>query len=134
MCFRKLYLINATCSLMAGTAIYLFFRSNVLFLSWLSVKIHLLWLYSSGNIIVRYYLPDLLWCYALCFSLFCLHLPSAKKAVFLSLLSFAFGCVWETLQCINFVSGTGDVFDCVAYGVGSFAALCIYFLIQRRKK
>ena len=119
------YSLNAIFSLAAGAIIYLLFRPPVLFFRW--IKICGIFAKASfwGDVIVRYYLPDLLWSYALCFSLFRLHLPSMKKAFFLSLLSFLFGCFWEIMQYVDFVSGTGDIFDCVSYGVGALAALCI---------
>lgn len=133
MSTKKLYTMNTVWSLTAGAVIYLLFRPRVLFLSWLSVRSPLSQLSFPGDIIVRYYLPDSLWCYALSFSLFRLHLPSARKAIWISLGTFAFGSFWEAMQYINCVPGTGDIFDCVAYGFGSLPALCIYFLIKRRK-
>ena len=130
---KKIYTVNAILSLVAGAFIYLFFRPHTIFLSWLLVDAPLARLSFIGDNVVKYYLCDFLWCYALCFSLFRLHLPSTSKAVFIALCAFAFGSVWEIMQYIGWVSGTYDFFDCVAYGAGSISALCIYFLIKRRK-
>ena len=131
MSLKKRCTVNAVCSLAAGALLYYLFRPRTLFLSWFPFSGPFARISFPGGMIIRCYLPDSLWCYAFSFSLFRLHLPSGKKAAYLSLLSFVFGCVWEFLQSIGVVSGTGDLLDCVAYGVGSLAALCIYFFIRR---
>ena len=133
MNYKKIYTLNAVISVAAGGLIYLLFRPHALFLSWLSLDLPLARLSFFGDIFVRCYLADFLWCYALCFSMFRLHLPSKRNAVFISLCAFLFGCLWELLQYTGLALGTGDCFDCVAYAVGCMAAVCIYFLIKRRK-
>lgn len=133
MNYKKIYTLNAVISVAAGGLIYLLFRPHALFLSWLSVDSPFAEFSFFGDTLVRFYLADFLWCYALCFSLFRLHLPSNKNAVFISLCAFLFGCLWELLQYMGHAVGTGDCFDCVAYAVGCMAAVCIYFLIKRRK-
>lgn len=134
MNIKRVYTLFAVVSLAVGAVLYFLFRPHTLFLSWFSVSAPLSQCSFPGDIIVRYYLPDSLWCYALCFSLFRLYLPQKRGAVWISLTALAFGCLWEGLQYIGCVPGTGDILDCVAYGVGSISALCIYFLTKRRKK
>ena len=130
---KKSYTIHAILSLVVGALIYFLFRPHTLFLSWLVINAPLAHLSFPTDMVVRYYLPDALWSYALCFSLYRLHLPSVRKAIFFSLGAIAFGCLWEGLQYFDYVPGTGDCLDCVAYGVGSVMALCIYFFIKRRR-
>lgn len=133
MHYKKFYTIHAVGSLAAGALVYFLFRPHTLFFSWFFIKAPLAQLSFPGDTVVRYYLPDALWSYSLCFSLFRLHLPSVKKALCFSLVVFAFGCLWEGLQYTGYVSGTGDGLDCIAYGVSCMVALCIYYWIQRRK-
>ncbi|MBR3145146.1 MAG: hypothetical protein IKF53_04580 [Clostridia bacterium] len=131
---KTIYSLNAFLSLLIGAGIYFLLRNDILFLSWIPVKVPFAHLSFLGDEIIRYYISDALWSYSLCFSLFRLHLPETNIAIIVVSLSFCFGCIWEVLQYYGFVKGTGDIFDCVAYGVGCLAALCIYFLIKRRKK
>ena len=125
--------VNAICALFAGAILYLLFRPNIVFLYWLHNSAQLSQFSFTGDTVVRYFFPDYLWCYALCFSLFRLHLPATGKAVLISISAFVFGTVWEIMQWVNCVPGTGDILDCVAYGAGALTALCIYLLNKRRK-
>ena len=83
-----------------------------------------------GKTIIRNYVPDIIWCMALNLLLFALHFPSLKIAKLISFFTFSLGCVWESLQFFTIIPGFGDVIDCLAYGVGSFLALCIYYSIK----
>ena len=113
--------------------IYVLFRPHTLFFSLFVSRAPLARFSFPGDDFVLYFLPDVLWGSALCFFLFFLHLPPPKKAILLSLTAFVFGCFWEELQLSGIVSGTGDLLDCLAYGAGSTAALCIYHFRKRRK-
>lgn len=117
---------------MMGVLVYVLFRPNTLALSWLSMNAPLAGCSFWGDDLIRYYVPDTLWCASLCMSLFRLHLPNKKTASLIAFSALLLGCVWEWLQTGGSVAGTGDFMDCLAYGVGSAVALCIYFPIKRR--
>ncbi|MBQ3865585.1 MAG: hypothetical protein II776_01690 [Clostridia bacterium] len=122
----------AAVSLGVGAGIYFLFRPGTLFLSGLPFAPPLGDVSFPGDGFVRFFLPDLLWCSSLCFALFRLHKPSSKKALWLSVLAFGSGCGWELLQYTGVCAGTGDVWDCLAYGAGSVLALSILFLKRRK--
>lgn len=126
-------ILHAVGALGIGALLYFLFRPHTLFLSWLTVQSPFWQLQFPGDTIVRYFLPDALWSYSLTWLLFRVHLPTGRKTVLLSALSFVFGCFWETLQYTGYVPGTGDMLDCVAYGVGAVTALCIYIYLTRRR-
>ncbi|HCH28583.1 MAG TPA: hypothetical protein DEW35_03650 [Ruminococcaceae bacterium] len=133
MDLRKTLAIHAVISLVLGITIYYLFRMSVILLAWVPGNAVLANISFPGDSIIRFYLPDFLWCYALCFSLFCIYLPSFKRAPIYSLVGVVYGCIWEYLQYKGFLSGTADFFDCLAYGVASITALCIYNKTKRRK-
>ena len=135
MNIKRVLSVHAVLSLMAGAVLYFLFRPRTLFLFWLSGGGILASRSFPGDTVIRYHLPDAFWSGALCFSLFRLHLPAGWKAVLWSAVAFGCGCTWEALQYFDLVSGTADVLDCIAYGLGSLYALCIYyFLLKRGKK
>lgn len=134
MNIKKFCTLNALLSVLIGAVIYYLFRPNTLFLTWLHINSLSPDISYKDDIGILNHLPDFLWSYSLSFALYRQHFPSIRKAAFLSFITIVFGGVWEILQFSSYVSGTCDIFDIVAYGVGSITALCIYYLFKRRKQ
>ena len=57
------------------------------------------------------YLPDFLWALSLSCSLMVLFAPSLKGIYLCALTAVMCGLLWEVLQAVQIVSGTGDLVD-----------------------
>jgi len=82
--------------------------------------------------LIRNYLMDFLWSYALTFSLFWMMDNNAAAKLRLCLwIAFGFSAFLEVLQCTSFVPGTFDVFDIFVEFLGIRSAA---FIIRRTEK
>ena len=116
-------------ALMLGAVVYILFRPN----TWVS---HL---FDGIEFIVdlrsavaspsrnwfRYYVPDLLWAFALCCGIQAIYEPEHKGVLFCALTALCCGVVWEMLQWSRIVTGTGDVWDILMYLTGSVLSILI---------
>ncbi len=73
------------------------------------------------------YIPDFLWGYALCSAL-CIFNGEGVACV----ISTTFGILWEILQFLGAVRGTGDVIDMILYLTASLTAVMIIKIQKRR--
>jgi hypothetical protein len=73
--------------------------------------------------IIKNYAPDALWAYALASSIFIIW--SRKMNYFWLLIVIIFFVVFEILQYLHFVKGTGDVWDVLTYLIATFIAIII---------
>ena len=114
-------------ALLVGTMLYIFFRPasyvSVIFgtYGWLSQL--RTWLKPFPCDFLRYYLPDMLWALALGCGLQTILIPKGKGIVLCGVAAFASGVVWELLQWLGTVRGTGDWLDILMYALGSLASI-----------
>lgn len=76
---------------------------------------------------LKYYFPDYLWTFSLSCGLIAIFGPKLKGVAMCCLTSFLLGVVWEILQFIGVVSGTGDILDVIMYLLAALTALLINF-------
>lgn len=77
------------------------------------------------------YLPDFLWSLALTCALIALFQPSKAGCSYCALVGMLCGLIWEVLQTLRIVSGTGDIWDILAY---SSAATMGFFINTKERK
>ena len=133
---RKLYCLLSVVSLILGTCIYIFLREN----SYIGILTGNLPIVLTVRQMVthfscdfaKYYLPDFLWGFSLCCGLLAIFTPSLKGCYACVCTAVACGCVWELLQHVGAVGGTGDFCDVIMYCLAGI--MCIIINIVRSKK
>ena len=128
---EKMMLANMIFPLMFGAIFYYLLSPDVIFVKrmdqFLGMGIHI------GNIdlncafirLLRNYLPDMLWGYALVFALYKI-IGNKEAGVWKAFVTaFLFSTVMECLQLTTFVRGTFDVFDIVGELLSEVAAVFI---------
>ena len=130
---RVFWALNSVGALLLGATIYLLFREGTYIHSFLSFSAFA-WAESHffGAYILRYYASDFLWTYSLCCALYAVVLPRRRGGIVLALCSGGLGIVWEILQWSDRVQGTGDMWDCLTYGLAAIVA--IYINIRKEGK
>lgn len=126
--------ITAIVFLLVGASIYLFFRQNVIFLSWVDPDtLNCLQIKLSDNLnepltyVLLYCLPDALW-YA---ALLMLQIPFYRYGIVNKLLFYVcvlLPYVLEILQYGGLMSGTFDWFDILTYTI----TLTILILCEKK--
>ena len=116
--------------------IYLIFRENTYVTRWFEGFVDLreirnifLSFDSSG---LRHYIPDFLWAFSLCSALNVLFNNFFINAS----IALICGVVWEMLQRLGAVSGTGDVIDVIMYLTACVMAVTInkYFFKEKKNE
>lgn len=80
---------------------------------------------------IKYYFTDYLWA----FSMFCAlnTIPTAKNSLtFRGLVVILIGIVWEFLQFIGTVSGTGDIVDIIMYITAVLSVVLLDKILKKR--
>ncbi len=115
-------LLQATAALVLGLLIYLLFRKGTVIHRMIPAHFAGIWAEAEFplDIVVKYYLCDMLWGFALAICL-CMVIPM-RWAV---LVAVCFGCTWELLQFVGLISGTGDILDCIVYLIGASSTMII---------
>ena len=116
---KYIYLILGISSLILGLMIYLLFRENTYISKFIlslvtfdKLKMYLNWLKCD---FVCFYLPDYLWAFSLSCWLHIIFEPDKKGSIVCTIVVFAVGAIYEFLQYINIISGTGDFIDVFFY-------------------
>ena len=76
----------------------------------------------AGNLF-KFYLPDFLWAFALGCGLIAIYVPKRTGVIICAAVSFLCGALWEMLQSVHLLRGTGDILDVAMYFLASM--LCI---------
>ena len=121
-------LSNCIFSLLTGALIYVFAGGN----TYINKIITVPSIPKNDTIfgeLVRCYLADALWAYALTFSL----------SIFINrfcagVIAFSFGLIWEIYQKYSIISGTFDIVDIIMYLAASMLAVLIIHLNKRRNR
>ena len=121
-------------ALLLGAVLYILFRPTS-FVSvsfgaygWLSQL--RTWLQPFTCNFLCFYLPDMLWAFALSCGLQTILTPKKWGIVLCGVTAFVCGAIWELLQWLGAVRGTGDWLDILMYFL---AALALIFVNKRRK-
>lgn len=80
----------------------------------------------------KFYLPDFLWAFSLGCGLIAIYNPQQMGIVVCASCSFLCGLIWEFMQYLNVINGTGDFLDVTMYFLAS--TLCIIINIKETKK
>ena len=133
---KIIFIVLGLFSLLSGFIIYILFRENTYialvtekFVSLAFFRQHLN-MYSSD--FLKYYFVDFLWAFSLCCFLYAIYSTNLKKCIVYTIIVLFLGAIWEILQTINFVNGTGDIWDIIMYLIACMTAIIIK--IKRSKK
>ena len=127
---RKTNVFIVMLALVIGALVYIVLRENA-YISKIFRNNHLVTgvrvlLDSGGWYVVSCYLPDFLWGLGLTCGLMLVFEPSKLGCVYCALVGILCGVVWETLQILQIVFGTGDILDIFMY----ISAATISFFIN----
>ncbi len=139
---RVIFLLTSFLSLFFGIFIYLFLRdiSSMKVLNWLEF-LHLqeLILTLREQFLVSklkefdgiYVVPDFLWAFSFTLVLLVIWLNDEKYKYFFIAVPCFIGVLSEIMQYLNFISGTFDVFDLIAYLTAYILVIFFNLLITK---
>jgi len=116
---RITFFITGMASLLMGAMIYLLFRPTVIFAQCLDDEKWVLFLRQLLSwldlTVVKFHLVDYLWALSLSCGLHLIFCPDLKGSLFCTLTVALYGGLFELLQSLGVISGTGDWFDILGY-------------------
>lgn len=131
--------LHIMCPLAAGALIYclaapdvIFIKKTTDFMGW-SIRTRMFSTDSALFILIRNYLPDMMWGYSLVFALFYITGNSAANIWKVFWIAFPFSAAMELLQKASFVPGTFDVFDITVEFLAEAIAACIIYKYSREE-
>ena len=78
--------------------------------------------------IIRNFLPDMMWAYALTFTVFLVFCSERKGLLKSFIVSFVFSTIMETAQLLPFVAGTFDVMDIILETLALAVAVMVIYI------
>ena len=128
---KKINIISSIVTLFSGGAIYILYRENSYISNFIEVFIDLKFLRNTFKPLecdfIKYYLIDYLWALSLISGLKSLF-TTKKETLRICFFVFSLGIIWESLQFLNIISGTGDILDIFMYLAAVVTAVIINFL------
>ena len=128
---RAANLVLAAASLMLGGLLYVLFRPTTILAvlcGQIPIVLQIQMLFARHKCpVLSYYFVDFLWGLSLSSGLQAIHTPRKKGIIGFALLAFGWGCLWEVLQWLRVVSGTGDFFDVFMYFLAALISILINF-------
>lgn len=122
---------NVVIPILAGSLLYYITSPDVIFVKnidrLIGIDLHVS-MENTFVIIMRSYLPDMLWAYALVFSLVAVTGNRTADVWKMSVFAGVFSTIMEILQLTGYVRGTFDVMDII---VEIIAELMAVFIIKR---
>jgi hypothetical protein len=136
-CSRIFLLCNVIVPIVIGTIVYCLIAPDVYFVEKLDSLFNIC--ISSYHVdthiqyikVIRNYLPDMVWGYSLMFALFICSGNNAVDLFRVFIVVVVFSIAMESLQLMNMVIGTFDVFDIMVEVLSEGAAV---FIIQKYYK
>lgn len=135
-------LANIVIPILLGTAVYYLFSPNVLFVkkmdSITGLAFHIA-IVEKNNLVfefIRNFFLDMLWAYALVFTLFYLMSNNTASLLKTFFIAFSFSAAMEILQVTPIAKGTFDLCDIVVELLAEVVAVFIiknYFLEEKKK-
>lgn len=123
--------LNISVPIMIGAIIYYLFCPDVIFVQ----QVDAIWghgihvnCFNMNNILVRFirnYFLDMIWGYALVFTLYLFIANNTAELMKIFIVSFVFSAIMEILQLASFVRGTFDIFDIVVELIAEISAVFI---------
>ena len=128
---RIIFATASIASLSVGAIIYVLFRPN----SYIAIFVNRIMeigiprqaLESYSNDFLKFYFPDFLWMLSFCFCLYSLFDLFKNGIIISTLVAFFCSILWELMQRLDFVSGTGDIIDIIMYLLAGICAVIISF-------
>ena len=131
-----IYFFITIVSLLTGFIIYLLFRENTYISRFIENFVDLSavrkWCKPLESDFLKYYFPDYLWSLSLTSALHMIYNHKKLESWICSLSTLILGCVYELLQYLDLISGTGDFVDVLLYLLGGFTINVI--AMKRRKE
>ena len=131
--YKKKIILCIGCifSLFLGAVIYALLREEAYISQIVAVYVDLSRVKNAfillDNDFVKYYLPDYLWAFSLCCGILIISNPTSKKEVLCySSITFWVGTLYEILQKVKLIGGTGDVIDIILYFLAALTVSIIY--------
>lgn len=122
----KCFFAVSLSSLLLGGMIYLLFRPHTYIALIVSNYIQfdritecLRWMNCGW---VKFYLADYLWALSLSGGLHLIFQPDRRGTVWCALTVISYGGIYELLQQLNWISGTGDLWDLLMYILAALTA------------
>lgn len=133
---RKKNILFSLTALVIGCFIYVFLRESTyvgsIFDSVENIEtVRQIFSTQTCNL-YKFYLPDFLWGFSLSCGLIAIYDPSIKGIIICAGVAFFCGCMWELLQYIGVLSGTGDIHDIIMYFLAS--AICIIINLKETRE
>lgn len=133
---RKKNIRFSLTALVVGCFLYVFFRENTyvgnMFDSIENIEKMRQMFSSQICDLCKFYLPDFLWGFSLSCGLIAIYVPGIKGIIICASVAFLCGCMWELLQYIGVLSGTGDIHDIIMYFLAS--AICIIINLKETRE
>ena len=138
MTVKKCNLILSCVLLGLGGTIYILFRENTYIANFTEKFIYFdnvrSRLYFLNCNFLKYYFTDFTWAFSLCCGLFSFYPSKVSNVIKIGLVTFLLGTIWEIIQYIGIIKGTGDVLDLMMYLSASVIAVTINIIIILRRK
>lgn len=132
--------INAIFPIVVGGVIYYLISPDVIFVKKIDsilgniINIHVALPDNIITMIIRNYLPDMMWGYALVFALFFIMGNNAANISKIFIMTGVFSAILEMLQILPYIYGTFDIFDiCVEVLAEAVAVFIIYTIYLREE-
>ncbi len=122
-------MLNVFLPLFIGLLIYLFVNKRAYISGIVNIPVNLN-LEGITGAFIKCWLADMLWSYAMTFSLALVLKPFHKRVLISAVLTIFLGSFLEFLQFLNVITGTSDFWD-VVFEIT--AVLIAVFVIKRRK-
>ncbi len=127
---KKINIIISILSLSLGGLIYVFYRENTYISNFVETLVNLSILRNTFSPFecnfIKYYFIDYLWALSLTTALSTLF--NSKRCILpICLFVCLLGFVWELLQLLNIISGSGDIADVFMYLTAITTAVIINF-------
>ena len=134
---RKKNILFSLISLIVGSLLYILFRKNT-YIGGILNGIENIYISRERYLFqvsdfFKFYLPDFLWGFSLGCGLIAIHNPRIKGVIICASYSFLCGLIWELLQYLEVLSGTGDIHDVIMYLLASVVCIIINLKETRRK-
>lgn len=139
---NKVIVLNMIVPIILGALIYYLMSPEVIFVkqieNFLEIKFRISDI-SMDNVFLRFvrnYFLDMLWGYALVFSLFLVNGNNTAELKRILVIAFVFSAIMEVLQITPFAKGTFDVYDVIVELLAEVMAVFIIknFLLRRNFK
>ena len=131
------YCVLGTSSLVLGLIIYLLFRPNAYVSRMILSELPMKGVFDCSDLcdssFLKFYFADFLWAFSLTCWLHAIFLPDISGSWICALIVLASGSLYELLQFLGIVNGTGDFIDVFMYATGG-GLVSVNILIGRRSK